>query len=276
VVSELALGTFQPSNPEYRFSGLTWPAFSAWTLSLLILAAATMFPTFAKHRGALLLLAAAALAGLLLTRTRAGAAGLAVGLAAYAALTWPVRRTLMAGLALVVVTAACLLALELTAGNVGDRVNDAVNFGRADTAEGVSGRWQLWQDLAPFVSARPITGYGYDSFWTPDRLVQIGSDNWGAPDAHNGYLNLTLGVGLIGAAAYALVLLAGLGRACLRYRATGSVEFVFAACVILVLAINTGFVSTQLSPALYSFITLVLLAHLGFIDDPSTGRISPP
>ena len=67
-----------------------------------------------------------------------------------------------------------------------------------------------------------------------------------------------------------------MGRAGLRYRATGRLEFAFACCAILVLAINTGFLSSQLSPTYYSFITLVLLAHLGFIDDPSTGRISKP
>ncbi len=274
VASELALGTLQIRDSDYRFSGLTWPAFSAWMLSLLILAVAAVQPTVVRHRRALWLLASAALIGLIMTRTRASAAGLAAGMAAFALLTWPARRTITVLLALVAAGAVAALALELTVGNVGEKLTEAVNFGRAESVEGVSGRWDLWRDLAPFVAARPLTGYGYDSFWTPERLVQIGNDNWGAPNAHNGYLDLALGVGLVGAAAFVLLLLAGIGRACRRFRATGRIEYAFACSAIIVLAINVGFVSTQLSPAIYSFITLVLLAHLGFIDERSADRIS--
>jgi predicted membrane protein len=40
----------------------------------------------------------------------------------------------------------------------------------------------------------------------------------------------------------------------------------FSFCVLIVLAVNTMFVSTQLAPAIYSFIALVALARLGFIE----------
>ena len=35
---ELVLGSFRPWSDEYRFSGLTWPAFTCWNLSLFVLA----------------------------------------------------------------------------------------------------------------------------------------------------------------------------------------------------------------------------------------------
>ena len=99
IVSELALGTFQPLDPEYRFSGLTWPAFNAWMLSLVLLGAAVLYPAAGKYRGALVALCVAALGAMVMTKTRAGAAGLLAGLGVYAALTWPPRRVLLSVLA---------------------------------------------------------------------------------------------------------------------------------------------------------------------------------
>jgi O-antigen ligase len=272
--SELALGTFQPLDPEYRFSGLTWPAFNAWMLSLVLLGATVLYPAAGRYRGALIALCVAALGAMVMTKTRAGAAGLLAGLGVYAALTWPPRRVLLSVLAGTTCVSAAVLFLTLATPNAGDTLVDVVNLGRPESAEGISGRSQLWEDLMPFIADRPLIGYGYDSFWTPDHLVQIGEDNWGAPDAHNGYINLTLGVGLIGAAAYVLVLLSGFCGACDRSLKTRSTDYAFACGAIVISAINTGFVSTQLAPALYTFITLAVLAHLGFIVEPSGKAVS--
>ncbi|HEX3997170.1 MAG TPA: O-antigen ligase family protein [Pirellulales bacterium] len=266
--SELALGNFQPLDPEYRFTGLTWPAFNAWMLSITLLGAAVLYPTAGKWRTALVALSAAALGAILMAKTRASTAGLVAGVSVYAALTWPPRRTLLALFAGITCIAAGIMVLSLTTGNAGARLVDVVNLGRSESAEGISGRSQLWEDLMPFIADRPLTGYGYESFWTPSHLVQIGEDNWGAPDAHNGYINLTLGIGLIGAAAYVLVLLFGFCTAWIRSIKARSADYAFACGTIVVSAINAGFVSTQLSPALYSFVTLAILAHLGFIAEP--------
>lgn len=274
IFSELALGTFQPLDPEYRFSGLTWPAFNAWMLSLLLLGVAVLYPSAGRYRNALLALCIAALGAMVMTKTRASAAGLSAGLAVYAALTWPPRRALLGLLGGVTCISATVLVLSLATPNASDTLVDVVNLGRAESAEGISGRSQLWEDLMPFIADRPLIGYGYDSFWTPSHLVQIGEDNWGAPDAHNGYINLTLGVGLIGVAAYVLVLLSGFCRACAQSLKMRSTDYAFACGAIVVSAINTGFVSTQLAPALYTFITLTVLAHLGFIVEPSGKAVS--
>lgn len=275
LVSELALGTFQPLDPDYRFSGLTWPAFNAWTLSLLLLGGAVLYPAAGKYRNALVALCIAAFAAIVMAKTRASAAGFVAGLGVYAALMWPPRRVLLSLLAGVTCISAGVLFLSLATPNAGDTLVDVVNLGRAESAEGISGRSQLWEDLMPYIADRPLLGYGYDSFWTPDHLVEIGEDNWGAPDAHNGYINLTLGVGLIGAAAYVLVLLSGFCRACTRSLKTRSADYAFAGGTIVVSAINTGFVSTQLAPSLYTFITLAVLAHLGFIAESSGKAASP-
>ena len=125
-------------------------------------------------------LCVAALSAMVMTKTRAGAAGLLAGLGVYAALTWPPRRVLLSLLAGTACVSAGVLFLVLATPNAGETLVDVVNLGRAESAEGISGRSQLWEDLMPFIADRPLIGYGYDSFWTPDHLVQIGEDNWGS------------------------------------------------------------------------------------------------
>lgn len=274
ILSELALGTFEPWDPDYRFAGLTWPAFNAWMLSLSLLAAAALYPSAGKYRKGLVVLCIPMLAAVLMARTRASTAALLVGFVIYAALAWPPRRVLIASLAGVTCISAGVLLLCLATPDANEKIVDVVNLGRAESAEGISGRSQLWEDLAPYIARRPLIGYGYDSFWTPAHLVEIGGDNWGAPDAHNTYINLTLGIGLVGAGAFVLVMLSGICRAWGEGLKTRSREYAFACGAVAISAINAGFVSTQLAPALYSFVTMAILAHLAFVYEPHEKAVS--
>jgi O-antigen ligase len=267
LAAELALGTFRPWKAAYRFSGLTWPAFSAWDASLFILAALTLRRTSGRFRAALAA-ACVAFVLLLLTKTRASAGGLAAAAVAYVGFTWAARAKWIAVLVISLAGIIGVLAMEMAGGKGLDRLIDVVNLGRTESASDISGRAGLWQDLVPFVLEKPGGGYGYDSFWTPRRLLEIGQDNWGAPDAHNGFLNLTLGVGFVGAGLYAAVLLLGLWCSRAQFLTTNDVTYIFIFCALVVLIVNALFVSTQLAPALYSFLTLTLLARLSFVAPP--------
>jgi O-antigen ligase len=63
----------------------------------------------------------------------------------------------------------------------------------------LTGRVPLWQYSADAVLERPLLGSGWDAFW-----LSKGGDNirnmvrWQAPHAHNGFLELSLNIGLIG------------------------------------------------------------------------------
>ncbi len=69
-------------------------------------------------------------------------------------------------------------------------------FGKDAT---LTGRIPLWQVLIPVILARPLLGYGYGAFWQgvtgPAREVwaQVG---WTWPYAHNGFIDLSLELGL--------------------------------------------------------------------------------
>jgi O-antigen ligase len=65
-------------------------------------------------------------------------------------------------------------------------------------------RVPIWQDLLQ-MSSSPLFGAGYESFWLDDRLQGFWEEHGGIRQAHNGYLEVYLNVGLVGLG----VLLAG-------------------------------------------------------------------
>jgi O-antigen ligase len=69
----------------------------------------------------------------------------------------------------------------------------------------IAGRAELWGDLLA-LRTNPIFGVGFESFWLGGRLKTISESRWWHPtEAHNGYLEIYLDLGLIG-----LFMLAGL------------------------------------------------------------------
>jgi len=65
-----------------------------------------------------------------------------------------------------------------------------------------TGRTEIWRAAMQYVAQRPFTGYGFSAFWgTPEIVFGLGEHaSWvnAASDAHNGYLNLALTIGLPG------------------------------------------------------------------------------
>jgi exopolysaccharide production protein ExoQ len=79
-------------------------------------------------------------------------------------------------------------------------------FGRDPT---LTGRTELWQAILRVV-VDPVLGSGFESFWLGDRMEQIAALYWWRPNqAHNGYLEIYLNLGLIGLALLALVIVRG-------------------------------------------------------------------
>ena len=65
-----------------------------------------------------------------------------------------------------------------------------------------TGRTEIWELALQYVARRPLTGYGFSTFWGTPQVVYGGAENatWvnAATDAHNAYLNLALGIGIPG------------------------------------------------------------------------------
>ena len=273
--SEIVLRTFMPWESEYRFAGIAYPAFTAWTLSLLLMAGLALRGQ--PYRWAILAVMLLALPMLLLTKTRTGAAALLAGAATYTLVVWPPRRTLRVGVAVGLVVCLVLMAAAAFQFQAIGTVGNILNLGREKESIGtLSGRTEVWHELRGFIVARPWLGYGYESFWTPDRLQEFGDINgWAVPDAHNGYINLTLGVGLIGTLFMTLVLILGVARAARGYLRSRDECYAFMAGGFVVYGVNMLGVATQLGPYLASFLTMVLLARLAFVENLDESALVP-
>jgi exopolysaccharide production protein ExoQ len=76
---------------------------------------------------------------------------------------------------------------------------------------GLTGRTDLWNAVWVSISNRPWLGYGFDAFWrgmqgeSANVLLAVG---WGPVYAHNGFLDLVLGLGFLGLAVFAFGYLA--------------------------------------------------------------------
>ena len=73
----------------------------------------------------------------------------------------------------------------------------------------LTGRTEVWKAIAIAIQHRPLLGYGYECFWLGLRgesLKVIVVSGWLVPHAHNGYLELLLAFGFLGAAVFVFVI----------------------------------------------------------------------
>jgi len=98
-------------------------------------------------------------------------------------------------------TVLCVLVLAvggLGIGVVGSPEGVLDALGRNIT---LTGRTRLWELVLERIQDRPWLGYGYGGFWLgwsgPSWQIWAASD-WLPPDAHNGFLNAMLDVGVVG------------------------------------------------------------------------------
>ena len=77
----------------------------------------------------------------------------------------------------------------------------------------IESRRQLWEELFR-IKINPVIGTGFESFWLGDRLDKIWSAvHWHANEAHNGYLETYLNLGLLGLAILVGLLIATFSKA---------------------------------------------------------------
>ncbi|ACC83807.1 O-antigen ligase family protein [Nostoc punctiforme] len=65
----------------------------------------------------------------------------------------------------------------------------------------LTGRSELWPVVLEMIAKKPWLGYGYGAFWTANNSessIIIQAVQWDAPNAHNGFLDLWLALGLLG------------------------------------------------------------------------------
>jgi O-antigen ligase len=198
LLAEAANGTFYPLDPEYRFTGLFHPNMTGAACAVGLIAAVYLARgTHAVTRAFLWSTAGVCLGLLLMTGSRTAAAAL-LGTCAIGWLS--MRRTGPLVLAVALGLLALLWIAALAGSETSAWLADAITLGRVDSDIGsATGRVPLWNELLSYIADRPFMGYGYNSFWTADRMYELADSEWGTyGHSHSTYLELALSLGLIG------------------------------------------------------------------------------
>ena len=138
-------------------------------------------------------------------------------------------------------------------------------LGRQEETKSLTGRVPIWLELTNYARARPLQGYGYEAFWTAKHIEAVSEElQWPLREAHNAYLDCTLSVGLVGAAALLLSVFLAMQRAATRYRATGDMGFAFMLGMLAFGMVSACLESGMASPNLMTLIAGSGVAMLAF------------
>lgn len=69
----------------------------------------------------------------------------------------------------------------------------------------LTGRTEIWGDVIKKIQERPLQGYGFSSFWAQSPEDILRTFGWLPPNAHNGFLDLALDLGITGLLLYCLI-----------------------------------------------------------------------
>lgn len=266
-LAELVLGTFRPWSSEHRFSGTLHPNTQGLNLTVLCLCSA-LLARESNHRGRYWVLFTIGFLFLILTKSRTSTAGLLLALATIWTLSTDPRVKAFVGLTAIWLISAVLLIVSFLGIDLVERFSGVALMGRGEQSESLTGRLPLWTQLSDFVSARPLAGYGFDSFWTTSRIETVSEEQgWGIREAHNSYLDTTLSTGLIGLALLTTAVLFGLFRSAATYTRSRHplAGFVFGLTVFALA--NACTESGMVMPMFAPFLLTIGLLQVAFFPD---------
>jgi exopolysaccharide production protein ExoQ len=146
---------------------------------------------------------------MVLTKSRTGNAASLAAIGAVLLLQTSARFKLTAGALATGAGVAALWLVMLAGYDPLTDFRDALLLGRAEESDTLSGRAFIWPAVLYYIGKRPWLGYGYESFWNPGQIDVISHDlGWGLREAHNGYLDVLLSLGIVGLAIAVMTLLA--------------------------------------------------------------------
>jgi O-antigen ligase len=223
---EIVLGTFRPWQSTHRFAGTLHPNSQAAHLSMMCLAAFSLIPSEKKRRKWLYAAVAIGLVFVALTRSRTNLAAALLALTAVGALRNSFQSKLISIYLAVMAGLVGTLLLMLAGKDPLMQLFEGAMLGREDDIASLSGRGFIWPICWEFIGQRPWLGYGYGSFWTPSRIdLFLDELQFSMFEAHNGYLELLLGSGIIGCGLYVASMLTSLFTSAFSSLKTGESSY---------------------------------------------------
>ena len=260
---EVVRGTFTPWDPNYRFKGtLPHPNVQGWTCALAVLSGLSLVHSLRRSRLAAALVFP--LACLLLTRSRTSLAAFLGAALFYAFLS--LLRTRPIALIGSLCLAAMVVASVVWIGQRSPVAEEAIQLGRQDSdLATLQGRTEVWEEVLLFARERPWLGYGYDVFWSRDRIEDFSRIfRWAPSNAHSLYLDILLGIGGVGLVIFVCLLGIGIGRASRVAFKSGNTADLFTATLLAFCALHGFLETTLIGPCFLTFLYMTALVRLGF------------
>jgi O-antigen ligase len=263
LVSEVSLGTFRIFDEGYRFSGTCHPNLQGMNCALLLISSLSLAQKDSSRRHLYLFSALAALGFLFLTRSRTAFAASIVTAAFYLAISMTGRQR-AGNLAIVGVGVSTFIMMFGETAMVAGRY--LLTLGRDESHfSTLSRRVPLWAESLEYAFKKPILGYGYDSFWTADMIWAFSStEGWGIPGAHSGFIEILLSLGFVGLLLFVVMWILGINRSGAYYIKSKEHGYLFAASLLILVALDGLLESVFSYLYLPSFLALVILAKLSF------------
>lgn len=271
VACELYWGAFHPFAEGYRFGGAAHPNLQGTILAVGVIAAIGLAVTSPQHRRIAALAGIVCTGGLVLTNSRSAIAALIIA-CVLGMLLWVLRGTNWTRRAHVVI---CFLCFAMAAGLTIITVQNSSQVLLHSVAEhrddGMTGsfndRTAVWATCMGYASKRPFLGYGYDSFWTPERISAISTQlGWLINEAHSSYLDEVLNTGLIGTVLFLVMALSVLGVASNRYL-MGMNEYYAWVIVLLFMFVHSAMESLMMPIiSLPAYAVVVAACRLSLFD----------
>jgi O-antigen ligase len=143
--------------------------------------------------------------------------------------------------------------------------------GSGDTMT-LNGRIWLWIECRGYIGDRPLLGYGFNGFWSPERMSLISQrQGWVLGDAHSVYLDVALSLGLIGLIGFVIVLITGLIRARWAFRQSQDVAYAFLYSYLVFFIFHGLLESNFVRPGYSAFIFIVVLATIAYSIEMVSG-----
>ncbi len=276
IASEVALGSFTPTADRYRFAGTIHPNNQGVNCSFIVLAAIAALQTEKRFRWFYAGLAGLAFFFLIMTKSRTSLLSFLLTLGLYLIIVYAGSpRFMFAACASVTGILAFIL---LASGSILPALQKGILLGRTDQdmdgAMALTGRLPLWEQLIEYAAERPIQGYGYGSFFTVSHIREITArQGWPIAECHNVFLEVLMGLGIVGVSTYALIQIIGMARSVKYYRATHDARYAFLGGLLLLGIVGGMTESTLLVPTMQTFVQFLTLGYFGFQALPEPLRI---
>lgn len=269
LVIDLAAGA-RPWTPGERFAGTLHANNQAAYCGVLCLAAQRQAASLG-WRWAPRLIFFAGLAMLGLTKSRTGVLALLVGMFVSTATRLQAGfRWAFLAVGVGVVAMAAMVVASLDDGGR-TQLREIALMGRTQQSGSLTGRMPLWQELSKYASGRLATGYGYEGFWTPDRIKDVmESQGWAVVSSHNAYLEVLLQIGAVGLGLAVLVVV--LGWRCLQtaFELSGDPSYGFGAGLVA-FAMADSLLQAHFSEVSYPTTILVIVILNAIFFFPTGG-----